>query len=273
MDLYNKLKGIPTIYYFNSDEKTSLKEHMERGFLNVKVEDFKRVSTSKYTKVNISDWKDLLLDRKNYKLPAVTAGYSITILETLKNWYNNTEEDTVIISRDTIDFGVYQYWNFDWKYFMTRIPYDWDAVLLGFENINYIPFYLHQIMPAHTFGIAMLNRRYVRKLIRLHCVGDQYKLTNYIANKNFGFHSGTPDYFIGHCGKTYCLPMFPNHTDFFDKSTKKYAITKACRLAYYDWWRNNSKKHSFDELFTYGKGNDNGMIKSIGRYFGTNELK
>lgn len=273
MDLYNKLRDIPTVYYFNSDDNTPLKDHMERSLINVKVENFKRISTSKYTKTNIVDWKDLLLDRKNYKLPASTAGYSITLLEFLKEWYNNTEEDRLVISRDTIDFGLYQYWNFDWQYLMERLPYDWDCLLMGFENINYIPFYLHQIMPAHTFGMALLNRRYVKKLIRLHCIDDKYKLTNYIANKNFGLHSGTPDYFIGHCGKTYCLPMFPNHTDFFDKSTKRYVITKACRLAYYDWWRNDKKRHSLDELFTYGKANDTGMIKKIVRYLGTDGLK
>ena len=53
MDLYNKLRGIPTVYYFNSDDKVPLKDHMERNFVNVKVDNFKRVSTSKYTKVNI----------------------------------------------------------------------------------------------------------------------------------------------------------------------------------------------------------------------------
>ena len=61
--------------------------------------------------------------------------------------------------------------------------------------------------------------------------------------------------------------MFPNHTDFFDKGTKRYIITRASRLSYYDWWRNDSKKHSFDEMFTYGKQNDMGMIKRTNKYF------
>lgn len=271
MELTTKLKGIPSFYYFNSDDNDQNDDHMRRNLNSLNVENYKRISTSKYTKDNINDWKDLLLDRSNYKLPVATAAYSITILETLKDWYNNTEEDSLIISRDFIDFGLVKYWPFDWEYMIKRLPYDWDCFLLGFESTTQIPFYLHQIIPGHNFLVAMLNRRYVKKLIRLHCIEDKYKLVNKISDKNFGGHSGTPDYFIGHCGKTYCLPLFPTHTDYIKKETKKYAISKTCRLAYYGWWRTDEdfaitgevNRHSMDELFTYGKANDYGMIKKI----------
>lgn len=266
MNLKDKLKGIPKVYYFNYKEHAHLDEHMDRNLSNLRVQNYEKVPIQ-YDKVNVVDWKHYLLNSKEYKLPVSTAAYAITVLEFLKNWYDNTEENELLISKDTIDFGLEVYWQFDWEYLMSKLPYDWDSLLLGFENINYIPFYLHPIMPAHTFGISMLNRRYVKKLLRLHCVGEKYNLTNYIANKNYGLKSGTVDYFLGHCGKTYCFPMFPNHTDFFDKTTKRYVITKASRLAYYDWWRNDSKRHSFDEIFTYGKQNDVGMIKKVSKYF------
>lgn len=266
MNLYDKFAGVPTFYYFNSDSNTPLKDHMERNLINLKVKNYKRISTSKYTNANVSEWKDLLLNRSKYKLPIATAAYSITILESLKDWYENTEEESLIISRDTIDFGLVQYFHFDWEFLMSKLPYDWDCFMMGFENINYIPFYLHQIMPAHTFNTALLNRRYVRKLIKLHCVDGKYNLSNLSANKSFGLHSGTPDYFIGHCGKTYCLPMFPSHTDFFTKTSKKYQLVKGCRLAHYDWWRNDKKRHGMEDIFTYGKPNDKGMLKKVWSY-------
>ena len=266
MNLNDKFAGIPTFYYFNSDSNTPLNDHMERNLINLKVKNYQRVSTSKYTNSNVSEWKDLLIDRSKYKLPIATAGFSISILEMLKDWYENTEEETLIISKDTIDFGLVKHFNFDWNFLMSKLPYDWDCFIMGFENLNYIPFYLHQIMPAHTFNVALLNRRYVKKLIRLHCVGDKYNLSNFSANKNFGLHSGTPDYFIGHCGKTYCFPMFPNHTDFFSKKTKKYVLVKGCRLAYYDWWRGDMKRFGMQDIFTYGKPNDKGMIKKVMKY-------
>ena len=116
MNLNDKFAGIPTFYYFNSDSNTPLNDHMERNLINLKVKNYQRVSTSKYTNSNVSEWKDLLINRSKYKLPIATAGFSISILEMLKDWYENTEEETLIISKDTIDFGLVKHFNFDWNF-------------------------------------------------------------------------------------------------------------------------------------------------------------
>ena len=60
--------------------------------------------------------------------------------------------------------------------------------------------------------------------------------------------------------------MFPSHTDFFAKTSKKYQLVKGCRLAHYDWWRNDKKRHGMEDIFTYGKPNDKGMIKKVWSY-------
>lgn len=261
MDLNNKLSGCPKIYYFNYDDHVNRNEHMERNLSNLKVENYSRVSVSKYTKNNYEEWKDLLVDHDTYKLSENTAGYAIAFIEFLKNWIETTDDKYLIVTKDTIDFGLIDYWHFDWNYLMQKIPYDWDCIQMGFENVQCIPFYLHPIMPAHTFGPSLLNRFYVKKLIRLHTVGEKYKLTGYIANKNFGGQSGTVDYFVGHNGNTYSLPLFSNKPEFFEKNSKKYILVSACRHAYYDWWRNERRKFNFEEFFTYGKTNDLAMVK------------
>ena len=270
MELKDTVKGMPKVYYFNSNESKACFDHMDRNLGNLDLQN-KRISTSKYGKYNVKEWVNKLIDAKKYKLPISTAAYSITVLEFLKDWYDNTDEQTLVLCRDNIDFGIIKYWPFTWEELMSKLPYDWDCFLVGFESTSQIPCYLHPIIPGHNFSVAVLNRRYVRKLLRLHCVDGKYKLVNKIADQNFGFRSGTPDYFVGHCGKTYCMPLFPTHTDFVKKGTKKYVLSKACRLAYYQWWRSDSdleiqgqhNKHSFEELFTYGKPNDFGMIKAI----------
>lgn len=259
-NISDKLKDCPKIYYFNNDKHIKLKDHMEFNFKSLNIDNYERITTSKYNDKEVSD---MISDIEKYKLPISKASYAISVLEFLVNWYENTNEDTLIISRDTIDFGTLEYLPFDWKIMMDNLPYDWDCFLMGFENIHYIPFYLHPVMPSHTFLVGMLNRRYVKKLINLHYKDGKYKLTNYIANKSFGLNSGTVDYFIPHAGKTYCLPIFPNHTDFFNKETKKYALVKMCRLFYYEWWRNYGSKYNMKELFTYGKPNDTGMLRRL----------
>lgn len=261
MDLNNKLSGCPHIYYFNYDEHVNRDEHMDRNLSNAKVEKYSKVSVSKYTNKNYDDWKDILVEHENYKLSVNTAGYTISFIEFLKSWLENTDDPYLIVTKDTIDFGLIDHWHFDWKYMMNKIPYDWDCIQMGFENVQCIPFYLHPILPAHTFGPSLLNRFYVKKLVRIHSKGDKYKLTNYIANRNFGGQSGTVDYFVGHSGNTYSIPLFANKPEFFEKTSKKYALVSACRHAYYEWWRHDKRKFSLDEFFTYGKMNDMAMIK------------
>ena len=272
MALKDKLKGLPRVYYFNNNKV--LDEHMDRSLSNLDVMDYSCMRI-KYTSENISEWKDLILNRSDYKLPVSVAGFSISVLEFLKDWLDVTEQDQdpeLIIMRDTIDWEVAQTdlsytWDFDWKYIHSRLPYDWDCFQFGFENLHYIPFYLHQIMPATTFGPSLLNRRYVKKLVRLHYKDGKYDLNGKIAKLNFGLKSGTVDYFIGHNGKTYCLPLLPNNPKFFPSNTKKFKVVRACKLAYYDWWVNESKKFSLEEIFTYGKTNDLGMIRKTMNYY------
>jgi hypothetical protein len=174
-----------------------------------------------------------------------------------------TDETELIITKDTIDFDLIEYWKFDWNYLKFRLPYDWDCIQLGFENSQYIPFYLHPILPSSTFGPSLLNRYYVKKIVKLHCIGSQYKLNNYIANMYFSGQSGTVDYFIGHNGNTYSMPLFPNKPEFFDKNTKKYVLVYICKNAYHEWWKKESSKFNLDEIFTYGKYNDIGMVKKL----------
>lgn len=266
MDLNNKLEGIPKIYYLNYDHHSNRNDYMVDNFNNFGIKNYQRISTSKYTEKNINEWKNLLFDIENYKLSINTAGYSINVIEFLKNWLETTDEQYLILVKDTVDFGIIPYWNFDWSYLMEKIPYDWDCIQMGFENIQCIPFYLHPIMPAHNFGPSLINRFYAKKIVRLHYQDEKFKLTNYIANLNFGGHSGTVDYFIGHNGKTYSLPLFANKCQFFSRDTKKYDLIRACSRAYYDWWRHESKKFNLNEFFTYGKPNDLAMIKKTSNY-------
>lgn len=266
MNLNNKFYGLPHWYYVNYDEHVNRNQYMDINLSNLKVQEYSRVSASKYTDSNYDEWKDLLLDHDSYKLTKNIAGYSVTVLEFFKKWLNETDEKYLILSKDIVDFNLVEFWHFDWQYLMTRLPYDWDCIQLGFDNPQCIPFYLHQLMPAHTFGPSLLNRRYVKKIVRLHCIEDKYKLTNYIANMCFSGQSGTIDYFVGHNGKTYSMPLFPNNPEFLVKGTKKHTLSFLCRIAYYDWWKNDKSKFSLDEFFTYGKPNDLSMIKKTTNY-------
>jgi hypothetical protein len=263
MDLHEKLVGIPKIYYLNYDQHLNRKKYIEDQFAKFGITNFERISASKYNENNVVE---KVLDLELYKLNYNVSAYSVTVLEFIKKWLDETDDSYFILIKDTTDFDIINHWIFDWKTIMQNIPYDWDCIQLGFENVSIIPFYLHPILPSHTFGPSLINRHYAKKIIKLHHFDGKYKLSNYIANMNMGGHSGTIDYFIGHNGKTYSIPLLPSNPKFLNKESKKYKLISACRNAYYDWWEKQSNKTTLDEFFTYGKPNDISMIRKIKNY-------
>jgi hypothetical protein len=262
----NKLDGIPKIYYLNYDEHPERREYIETQFKNLNITNYERISTSKYLESNSDKWKNNILDLDGYKLRLNTAGYSISVLEFIKKWLAETDEQSFILIKDITDFEIVKHWPFNWNTLMENIPYDWDCIQLGFENLSIIPFYLHPILPSHTFGPSLINRFYAKKIVKLHCDGENYKLSNYIANMSMGGHSGTIDYFIGHNGKTYSIPLLPSNAKFLGDTTKKSKLISACRNAYYGWWSESGQNVTLSELFTYGKPNDISMIRKVQNY-------
>lgn len=271
MDITTKLKGFPTVYYFNLDNRTDRKKWMEKQFEKYNIY-HERVSATKYLASKNSEWKNLIIDIDNYKLLVPIAANAITHLDFLKRWYYETDDEYVMLMEDDYDMRLIDHWHFTWEDLLDRLPYDWDCILLGFENPMGIRFHLHPIEDAHDFGPVLLNRNYVEKLIELHCVGNKYRLINNISSYAWGrgtevSGSGTVDYFIAQSGKTYCLPLITINPSFgsFENSSYLQKLFRTegdtnARNTYYFWWRHERNKYSLDEFFTYGTKNHDKMI-------------
>ena len=102
-------------------------------------------------------WKNLIIDIDKYKMLIPIAANAISHLDFLKQWYNNTSDEYVILMEDDYDLNLIPRWNFSWKELVERLPYDWDCILLGFENPTGIRFHLHPIEDAHDFGPVLLE--------------------------------------------------------------------------------------------------------------------
>ena len=211
MDLNNKLKGFPKVHFFNLDNRTDRRDWMVGQFEKYGIE-YDRVSGTKYLASKSSEWKHLISDIDEYKLLVPIAANAVTHLDFLKRWYSSCDDPFVVLMEDDYDLGLIDYWHFDWNYVIESLPYDWDCLLMGFENPDGVRFHLHPIEAAHDFGPVLLKRSFVEKLLDLHCVGDKYKLVNTVANAAWNRQtdvagSGTVDYFMVHTGRTYCLPL------------------------------------------------------------------
>lgn len=264
MDLINKLNNFPHVYYFNLDNRPDRKSYMENQFSywNIK---YTRVSGSKFLSSNIKEWGRDYIIGDVPGIPAYCLGNTITHLEFLKNWINTSKDDYVLLMEDDYDLNLIQYWNFDWNYMMSRLPYDWDCIQLGFESKEFIPFFLHPKLRHSYYGPVMLTRYYVEKILDLHSVGNKYAFDKHISLYEFNGSYGTVDYFIGHTGRTYSIPLITTNnslasTEFGIEIERSHH--KKSRSAYYVWWMRRHLKFSLDDFFTYGKENDVKMVVS-----------
>ena len=167
---------------------------------------------------------------------------------------------------DDYDLSLIEYWNFDWKYLMNNIPENWDCIQLGFENQDIIPFFLHPVHHNHGFGPCLINRDYARKLIKLHCIEDKFKLNIKTNDVRYQKKYGMVDSFILEAGKTYSIPLITNNPDFgsdYDLTQTARGWFKNCRDLYYNWWENEHHNFSLEDFFTYGKPNDFEMIRRV----------
>jgi hypothetical protein len=281
MDLTNKLKNFPHVYYFNLDNRTDRKEYMEDQFNKWDIS-FTRVSGTKFLASKNKEWKHLIQDLNEFKLLVPIAANALSHLDFLKNWLLTSNDDYLVIMEDDYDLSLIQYWHFDWNYLISKLPYDWDCLQMGFEDPMGIPFYLHPIGHAHDFGPCLLNRNFVEKLINLHCVGDKYKLVNTVCNAAWNLQkgvagSGTVDYFMVHTGKTYSIPLITINPDFgsFENNSILQKLYRnqgdvMAKNTYHYWWKNERDKYSLEDFFTYGKSYDRLMVLDQRKYLDYN---
>ena len=265
MNLKDKLKGLPTIYYTNLDHRKDRREYMESQFDYWGIKDYHRVSSSKYLSTEEEKWEHLVLDQ-SVGFGSAAVANSITHIEMIKKWLETTNDEYMIMMEDDYDLSLIEYWNFDWEYLMNRIPDNWDCILLGFEHIEFIPFFLHPPHDNTGFGPCLINRDYAKKLIKLHYIDGKFKLNIKSNDVRYEKIYGMVDSFIPKGGKSYAIPLITNNPDLgsdYDLGGDARAWHGECRILYYNWWKNEHHKFTLDEFFTYGKYSDNTMTRKL----------
>ena len=274
MNLSNKLKGLPPIRLLTLDERQDRQRYAEIQYDYWEIKNYTKVSGSKYQSSTYEDWKDLVIlnpfdnpkniERKNN--PITEISMSLFYLLTIKDWLETTDEKYLILMEDDYDLIFIEYWHFDWEYLMNSIPYDWDCIQMSFENPSLIPCFLHPILPGHSLGASLINRRYAEKLVSLHYKDGKFDLSQKIGNNYWMNDSNfTGDYFLGHCGKTYCIPLlsvnqrFGSYAENVCRKDERTDLEFSYK-AYKKWWTVLRDEYTLEDFFTYGKPNDRIII-------------
>ena len=260
-----KLKGLPHIYYLNLDTEIERKTYMESQFSQWGIENYTRISASKFLGSEFEQWKHMLHFPEMY--PNIGRNHrnnavSISHLEIMREWLEQTDDPYMIIIEDDTDMNLIEYWHFDWEYFMDNIPYDWDAVQLMFNSLTIIPCHLHVKNVTSWNGPIMINRYYAQKLLRLYLINGKYNFirrTNRIDRVTYISETmsnvGVDD-FMGFNGKVYQVPLF-SQNPYLDEERRDCHIKSS--KAHYYWWKKMKDEFSLEDFFTYGKYHDTKM--------------
>lgn len=272
-----KLEGIPKIFYLNYDEREDRKEYMENQFDEYQIANYERVPKSRYSPNNYDCWREKIIDIDKIEEFHTSNVLATTLnhLQTIIDWYDNETDECCIITEDTVDFSVSQYWMFDWKYLFANIPYNWDCIELFTVGPQLIPMNLKpKDGLIRSITCYMINRHFAKKVKEKHYVDGKFKFL--VDAKDFTipeYENGNLNYFLYELGLTYSLPVFKLNEDLLldvdwtndydendiklrDEDMLKNVLQKLSSQAIEYWWRVKSKTFSTSEFFSYNKKYD-----------------
>ncbi len=256
-----KLKNIPKILYLNDDNNIKQKDYIEQQLNYWEIDNYQRISTSKYSVKNYKKWKNIVSDKK-LLLSVKNISKTVNHLNAIIEWYDNDDSEFCIIMEDNINIGLAEYWIFDWDTLMKNLPYNWDCICLFVEHPKTIPMHLKQkTLENKCSSCYMITRQFAKKIKQHHYQQDgKFKL--HINTKNLNlpeYEYGTIDSFLYELGITYTLPVFNLNTRFIDDPDEDddqffNSITKEMSSEAIEyWWKVKSKTFSTYEFFTYNK--------------------
>ena len=264
-----KTKGMPKVYYFNLDEDIERRNFMEFQFKKYGIT-FERISQSCYVQDNFDDWARKLEgydSLKHFINPDTGFMYAANFLnhiEFMKTWLNNTNEKYLLIMEDDYDLSLIAYWHFDWKYFMEKLPADWQAIKLNCDDSNIIKFFLHRNY-NDSFGAMLFKRSFVKKIVDMY-LNERGQIISY-EKRLFNIYGATivdhynVDLTLGCLNALYTVPMITTEASFCtdDGGSASKAVFRPIQRACHQWWRNERDFFTLKDFFTYNKPYDEKM--------------
>lgn len=195
-----KLNGFPPVYYLNLDDQLERKKYMEDQF------DYWQINN--FTRIPAYDGRDdaltsILDGEYPHSMNSAEVGCVTSHLKAIKHWLDTSTSEYAIFMEDDCDLSVAKYWPFRWKDFFSQIPYDYDVIQLAIINPASITIKIHKRF-VNDFSTAcyLINRHYAKKLMKMHTIGEKYKLDNGVKPR------AVADDLIYNSGNTFSIPLF-----------------------------------------------------------------
>lgn len=251
-----KLVGFPNCYVVTLEESQSRRDYMtfemDHLGLNYKFIQHKR----------LEDNPNLNVVGDHHLLNTLTIGCASSHLNTIKWWYENTDEEIGAFFEDDVDFSTMQHWNFNFKDYIKKFGHLWDVLQLCVVHEGWPVMYpRHRNGWDHGLQCYIVKRHYAKRIIDFYFESDNVICFNkmpYVqkCEENKRYKPTTENIIYG-LGTVYIHPLFNHNVDFVYKTTihqgnsvqphvakKAYEYTK-------QWWENKGGTGTLDELFDY----------------------
>lgn len=250
LTIEEKLRNLPRIYVNSFEKNEGRREVLRSHFFNLGVENYSFVVTTAEqdrARQFVGDYR-YILDPKIY---LVTAAY----LETIRNWYETTDEEYALFFEDDVWLETAKYWNFTWDDFINKLPKNWECVHLGTVYAMGMDWNWRQLQPnirkstfADSMLMSLIRRSHAKRLIENYIVGEnKYDLS---PQKISGYATVDPEN-ISHGGGTGFAGTNLAETLIYMTGGNSYRILLFSNNPYY---AANSSIRPFDFMLDFGGG-------------------
>jgi hypothetical protein len=177
MRFAKKLEGFPSVNYINLYEYPDRKQFMEKQFAKYGMANTHCYQTERYSKIKNTLKVHIPACEDGVTYPIIDNGIGATIshLNSIRNWYNNTDEEYAIFVEDDISFASIDRWNFTWQEFVAHIPEDWECMQLIRMIADPLPKEMHELTLRLRWGRYwgahwMMKRSHAKRLLDM-CTG------------------------------------------------------------------------------------------------------
>ncbi len=182
MNYADKLKGFPSVYTINLEESVDRREYMTNQFIKYGIK-YNFFTTSRYVTFKDKISVDVNTPFKT-TLPNIHIGATISFVNIMNEWYNNTDEEYAIFCEDDVSFESIEHWNFTWEEFYSKIPNQWECLQLIRMCSDINPTNINDLQLDFRWGrwwgsSFMLRRSHVKRLLDILYIGkDNYRITS-----------------------------------------------------------------------------------------------
>lgn len=248
----NKLEGIPVIHYITLKESLDRRKNLEKWFGKFNVTNYmphffdRNIDLSKYDFIGQDKFPQLYQTISQKKL-------LISHFSVLREWYENTNEDSLIVFEDDVSFETVQYWNFTWKEFEERIPNNCECIQLCLIRYKCDPYEFAPREPlrrGHWSACAYyMKRSYVKHLLDTYNPVPNKFIMNLRGEDNL-FPDVEAILFLDVDMRVYVFPLFLE-----DCYTLKSTISKSENSHRYmshdcvlNWWKESGQHQKINQI-------------------------